>query len=212
MILFFNLLIDVLIIIFLFVLFGISHTILASNKIKQRIVEGAGNKIAYYRLFYNFISLISFLIIYEISPKPDVVIYDLNYPWDIIILVPQVLSLFGLIWSVKHVDLKEFLGISQIKRYLKNEYKINELDEHSELIIKGAYKYSRHPIYFFSILFLGFRPVMDVFYLTFFFCLIVYFIIGSVYEEKKLVEKFGAEYLEYQKRVPALIPYKIFNK
>lgn len=208
MILFFN----VLIIIFLFALFGIMHSILASNKIKQKIVEGAGNKIAYYRLFYNFISLITFFIIYEISPKPDVIIYDLQYPWDIIILIPQVLSLIGLIWAVRPIDLKEFLGVNQIRRYMKNEYNINELDEHSELIIKGAYKYSRHPIYFFSILFLGFRPVMDVFYLTFFSCLIVYFIVGSIYEEKKLVEKFGAEYVEYQNRVPALVPYKIFNK
>lgn len=208
MILFFN----VLIIIFLFALFGIMHSILASNKIKQKIVEGAGNKIAYYRLFYNFISLITFFIIYEISPKPDVIIYDLQYPWDIIILIPQVLSLIGLIWAVRPIDLKEFLGVNQIRRYMKNEYNINELDEHSELIIKGAYKYSRHPIYFFSILFLGFRPVMDVFYLTFFSCLIVYFIVGSIYEEKKLVEKFGVEYVEYQNRVPALVPYKIFNK
>ncbi|OGU34431.1 MAG: hypothetical protein A2068_11775 [Ignavibacteria bacterium GWB2_35_6b] len=208
MILFF----DVLIIIFLFALFGISHSILASNKIKQKIVEGAGNKIAYYRLFYNFTSLITFFIIYEISPKPDVIIYDLQYPWDIIILVPQILSLIGLIWAVRPIDLKEFLGLNQLKRYLKGEYDSKELDEHSELIIEGAYKYSRHPIYFFSILFLGFRPVMDVFYLTFFSCLIVYFIVGSIYEEKKLVEKYGVKYAEYQKRVPALVPYKIFNK
>ena len=203
---------DVIIIIFLFGLFGISHSILASNKIKERIVEGAGSKIAYYRLFYNITSLITFLVIYEISPKPDIVIYDLSYPWDIVILVLQVLSLFGFIWASRLVDLNEFIGISQVKRYLKNEYDEKELDEHSELIIKGAYKYSRHPIYFFSILFLGFRPVMDVFYLTFYICLIVYFIIGSIYEEKKLVKKFGVKYKEYQKNVPALVPYKIFNK
>lgn len=153
MILFFDLLIDVLIIIFLFALFGISHSFLASNNIKRKIVEGAGNKIAYYRLFYNFISLITFFIIYEISPKPDVIIYDLKSPWDIIILVPQILSLFGLIWAVKPIDLKEFLGLNQLKRYLKDEYNTNELDEHSELIIEGAYKYSRHPIYFFQFCF-----------------------------------------------------------
>ena len=208
MILFF----DVLSIIFLFGLFGVSHSILASNKIKQRIVEGAGNKIAYYRLFYNATSLISFFVIYEISPKPDVIIYDLNYPWDIVIFVFQVLSLIGLIWAVKPIDGKEFIGISQIKRYLKNEYNANELDERSEIKIKGAFKYSRHPIYFFSILFLGLRPVMDVFYLTFYICLIVYFIVGSVYEEKKLVERFGVKYIEYQKNVPAFVPYKIFKK
>lgn len=204
--------IDVLIIILLFGLFGVSHSVLASNKIKQRIVEGAGNKIAYYRLFYNLTSLIIFFVLYEVSPKPGVIIYDLTYPWDIFILVLQVLSLLGFVWAVRHIDLKEFIGINQIRRYLKNEYNIRELDEHSELIIDGAYKYSRHPVYFFSILFLGFRPIMDVFYLTFYICLILYFIVGLIYEEKKLVEKFGVKYIEYQKRVPALVPYKVFAK
>ena len=203
---------DVLIIVVLFLLFGVSHSFLASNFIKQRIVEEAGNKIAYYRLFYNVSSLITFFVIYEISPKPDVVIYDLNYPWDFVILVFQILSLFGLIWSAKPINLKEFLGISQIKRYFENKYNSLDLDEHSDLVVTGAYKFSRHPIYFFSILFLGFRPIMDVFYLTFFICIIVYFVVGSIYEEKKLVKKFGVKYTEYQKRVPGLIPYKIFKK
>lgn len=207
-----SLFLDVTTIILLFGLFGISHSLLASNKIKERIVEGAGNKIAFYRLFYNVTSLISFLVIYELSPKPGIEIYDLAYPWDIAVVVLQVFSLFGIIWSARPIDMNEFIGIGQIKRYFKNEYDIHELDEHSELIIKGAYKYSRHPIYFFSILFLGFRPIMDVFYLTFYICLIVYFIVGAVYEEKKLVKKFGVQYLEYQKKVPALLPYKIFYK
>lgn len=207
-----TLFLEVLTIIILFALFGISHTILASNKIKQRIVEGSGNKIAFYRFFYNAVSLITFFAVYEISPKPDVIIYDLIYPWDIVILILQVLSLFALIWSIMPIDGMEFLGINQIKRYLKNEYDNKDLDEHSELIIKGAFNYSRHPIYFFTILFLGFRPIMDVFYLTFYICLILYFIVGSVYEEKKLVEKFGDQYRDYQKKVPHLIPYKIFSK
>lgn len=205
------LLFDLLIIILLFALFGVSHSILALNKVKKRIADGVGNKIAFYRLFYNIISLLTFFALYEIAPKPNVIIYDLNYPWDIYILVPQFLSLIGLIWAVRPIDLKEFIGINQIIRYLNGNYNSDELDEHSQLIIEGAFKYSRHPIYFFSILFLGFRPVMDVFYLTFYICLIVYFIVGSIYEEKKLSIKFGVKYTDYQKKVPAFVPYKIFT-
>jgi protein-S-isoprenylcysteine O-methyltransferase Ste14 len=40
-------------------------------------------------------------------------------------------------------------------------------------------------------------------------CVIVYFYTGSIYEERKLIEIFGDEYIEYQKRVSRILPVKI---
>lgn len=199
---------DIFIIVFLFAIFAVSHSLLASNKIKRLIAERAGNLIAFYRLFYNLSSFLIFLFVYLESPKPDVIVYDLHYPYDIITFAFQILSLFGLLWAAKSVNVREFLGFSQIKRFIENSYKTEDLDEIQEFTAKGAYKYMRHPIYFFSILFLAFRPTMDLFYLTMLICAVVYFYIGSIYEEKKLVEKFGDKYSEYQKNVPRIIPVK----
>ncbi|MFH1196668.1 MAG: isoprenylcysteine carboxylmethyltransferase family protein [bacterium] len=199
---------DILLIVLLFGLFGIAHSFLASVKIKQKITESAGSRIAFYRLFYNIISFILFIVVYEISPKPDVIIYDLNPPFDLIIVGLQVLSFIGILWAGSFVNLKEFLGISQVIRYMKNEYDTSELDEHQQLITKGPFKFSRHPIYFFSILFIGLRPTMDLFYLVMFACLTVYFYAGSYFEEKKLAAKFGQTYIDYQKNVPRIFPIK----
>ncbi len=202
---------DALVIVALWFLFGLSHSILASNNLKRKLIEQIGEKVAFYRLFYNISSLILFLVIYQVAPKPGITLYDLIYPWDIIILVFQIFSLIGLIWAASSVNLWEFLGIAQIKRYYRGEYNTSELDERYELKKSGAFKYSRHPIYFFSILFLGLRPTMSFFYLVFFICLTLYFIIGSIYEEKKLVELFGDEYVQYQQETPRLVPIKFFN-
>ena len=171
---------NALIIILLFSIFGYFHSFLASNKIKRTIAEKAGDKIAFYRLFYNAVSLISFFLIYELSPKSGIIIYDLNYPWDIVILVLQFFALLGFLWAASKVDLLEFVGIKQIKRWMDGNYNSAELDEKYVLKIEGAFKYSRHPIYFFSILFLGLRPTMSFFYLIFFICITAYFIIGSI--------------------------------
>ncbi len=203
-----NLVVDGLIILGLFLLFGVSHSILASNKIKFWMIRRFGTKIAFYRLFYNLSSLVVFYIFYAFSPKPDVIIYDLQPPLDILVVVLQALSLVGFIWASTSIDVWEFLGIKQIQRYFKGTYKIEELDENLTFIVGGAFKYSRHPIYFFSILFLSFRPEMDFFYFTFLVLSIIYFNIGSYFEEKKLIERFGVRYLKYQKIVPKLIPYK----
>ncbi|HMU42226.1 MAG TPA: methyltransferase [Ignavibacteriaceae bacterium] len=198
-------------IIFLFIVFGFLHSILASLWLKKKLAGWLGNKMAFYRIFYNIFSIISLAIIYDLSPQPNIIIYDLQSPFDLIILIPQFGSLIGAFMSFKFFSTKEFLGIDQVKRYLLNDYSADELDERMSFRIEGPYRYCRHPVYFFSIMFLLFRPAMDLFYITFLVCIILYFWIGSIYEEKKLVKIFGSDYLEYQKYVPAIIPYKLFS-
>lgn len=202
--------IDILAIIILFSLFAISHSWLASRKLKKKLAEKIGNKIAFYRIFYNVSSVFFFIAFYELSPKPDLIIYELQPPFDLIIFTFQILSLFGLIISASKIDIKEFLGINQIERFFDNNYQIDDLDEKHVLKIEGTFKLVRHPIYMFSILFLGLRAQMSLFYLVMFISVIIYFYIGSILEEKKLLEIFGEEYRQYQKRVPRIFPIKIF--
>ncbi len=201
-----TLLLDVIIILLLFSLFGISHTLLASDKFKKMLAGTIGERIAFYRLFYNISSLIILYFLYVVAPKPDITIYNLYYPFDIIVYLLQLVSIAGFIWSARYIDLKEFLGANQVIRYINGNYNKNELDEKSELKIEGALKYCRHPVYLFSILFLLFRPSMDLFYLVFFIVMTIYFIVGSYYEERKLVDKYGDKYRTYQQNVARLIP------
>ena len=199
---------NILLIIFLFLLFGWSHSVLASNKIKEAVRINFPQLLPFYRLSYNIVSLFTFYLFWTFSPKPDVILYDLSSPFDIIILLPQFASLLALLWTLKYVDGKEFLGISQIQRWKAGVYIDEELDETSVLRIEGPYKFSRHPIYLFSIFFLLFRPTMNLFYFVFVLCSLLYFSIGSFYEEKKLVERFGSDYVSYQKNVSKIFPAK----
>ncbi len=200
---------DIFLTLVLFSFFGLIHSFLASRKLKDKLAEKIGDSIAFYRLFYNFISLITFIAAYSLSPKPDVIIYDLDSPFDIIIFAVQVLSLMGLYWVSRYINMKEFLGINQIKRFMADQYDIEDRDEKLELINRGPFKIVRHPVYFFAIIFLGARPQMDLFYLVFFVCMTAYFIAGSYFEEKKLVKVFGQKYIDYQNNVPRIFP-KIF--
>ena len=205
-----HLVVDVFIIVLLFTLFGYIHSLLASEKVKILFKKYFGELIAFYRLLYNHFSLISLYFIYEYLPKPYIIIYSLPYPFDLLVLIPQFLSLAGLFWAFRYICFKEFLGLDQIKRFFEKRY-TTELDEEFTLRIEGPYRYSRHPLYFFSITFLLFRPVMDLFYLTFFICIVTYFYIGSFYEEKILVRQFGKIYEYYRSEVPRIIPVKIFK-
>ncbi len=199
---------NVLLTFLMFGVFAFLHSFLASNNVKSKIIKKSGNFIAFYRLLYVIFSLISFWIVFTFAPHSDFFIYDLPHPFDLLILVPQFLSLFGLLWCLKYFSVKEFLGINQIQRWKSGNYNINENDEQLTLRIEGPYKYSRHPVYFFSILFLIFRPEMDLFYAGLLICIISYFYIGTFYEERKLVQKFGERYINYQKNTPRIFPLK----
>ena len=168
--------IDVLVLILLFALYGFIHSVLASEKVKIIFRNTFGKLIAFYRLAFNIFSLIGLYFIWDLAPHPSLQIYKLPSPFDYLVLIPQFIALIGIIWCFKYVCFKEFIGLNQIDRYLKNEYSETELDENYTLRIEGPYKFSRHPIYFFSIIILLFRAEMDLFYLTMFLSFTVIFL------------------------------------
>lgn len=203
--------IDLFIVIFALTCFGISHTFLASLKVKNYLKNNYPKVLPFYRLFYNLSSLLILYFFFLYLPQPDIIVYDLINPYDFIILGLQLLSLLGLILAFRFFSFKEFIGISQIKRWYQGHYNPDDLDEKMSLKIKGPYRYMRHPVYFFSIMFLVLRPLMDITYLTVVICFVIYFYIGSYYEEKKLVKIFGDDYINYQKNVPRIFPVKFFH-
>lgn len=203
-----NYVIDVVVLIILFALYGFVHSVLASVKVKLYFRKIFGKFIAFYRLGYNLFALLGLYLIWDLAPHPSLQIYQLSSQFDYLVLIPQFVSLVGIFWCFKYVCFKEFIGLSQIDRYLKDDYSDNDLDENYTLRIAGPYKFSRHPIYFFSIIILMFRAEMDLFYLTVFILSIAYFYIGSYYEEKKMVRLFGDDYRNYQKKVPRIFPNK----
>ena len=200
---------DVLVIFLLFALYGFVHSVAASEKVKILFKKVFGKLIGFYRLGFNIFAVVGLYLIWDLAPRPSLQIYKLPPPYDYLVLIPQFISLAGIIWCFKYICFKEFIGLNQIDRYLKNEYSENDLDENYTLRIEGPYKFSRHPIYFFSIIILMFRAEMSLFYLTMFISFTAYFYIGSYYEEKKMVRLFGDDYRNYQKKVPRIFPFKI---
>ena len=200
---------DVLILLLLFALYGFIHSVLASERAKLFFRQNFGKAIAFYRIGFNIFSVIGLYLIWEFGPYPSLQIYTLPQPYDYLVLIPQFLALLGMIWCFKYVNFREFAGLNQIDRFFNKQYSENDLDENYTLRIEGPYKFSRHPIYLFSIIFLLFRAEMNLFYLTMFISFTIYFYVGSVYEEKKMVKLFGDIYRNYQLNVPRILPFKL---
>jgi protein-S-isoprenylcysteine O-methyltransferase Ste14 len=100
--------------------------------------------------------------------------------------------------SFSFYDTGEFLGISQARGILEEQGFIKD----------GILRYVRHPLYSGSMLFLIgyliFAP--NIVNLVSVALMIIYFIVGSYFEEKKLIKSFGKSYAQYRSEVPAFIP------
>ncbi|MDD2352807.1 MAG: isoprenylcysteine carboxylmethyltransferase family protein [Atribacterota bacterium] len=82
-------------------------------------------------------------------------------------------------------------------------------DKDIGIVTEGVFNIVRHPMYFGSILlFFSFVILSNsvlALLVWILICIFYYFI--SRYEEKLLINKFGDEYKEYQKKVPMFIPF-----
>lgn len=113
-----------------------------------------------------------------------------------------VLTTFGVMTiqsSFRQFSFKGFMGFTNEKKELKTD---------------GVLKYVRHPIQAGMILvvlgFFFFIPNLPT--LISCVCVLIYIPIGIYFEEKKLVALYGDQYIEYKKRVPAIIPTSLLQK
>ncbi len=169
----------------------------------------------WYRGFYVFQSLFLLIpAIYFYSKLPSEEFFHPGFAVKIFLGAVFAFALIFGIYTAKFYNNASFLGLEQIRQYLYKGTK--EYDLHRELSMDGTLKYIRHPYYFSGLLLLWSRPlytkdlVLNVVFT-------LYFIIGSINEERKLKNIFGKEYVDYCRNVPMLIPkflnpYYIFRK
>jgi protein-S-isoprenylcysteine O-methyltransferase Ste14 len=182
------------------VLYFIIHSVFAAHFVKKFFSRYFSGLFKYYRIIYNLFATLGVLAIFMYqSTFPQLYFYTPN---TAITFLGLALASVGLILakeSFEYYDFKEFLGVRQMKGELEDQ----------GLKRQGLLNYIRHPLYSASILlllgYLIFAPsIINLITAT---CMVLYFFIGSYFEEKKLIRAFGEDYINYKKEVPAFIPH-----
>jgi protein-S-isoprenylcysteine O-methyltransferase Ste14 len=120
----------------------------------------------------------------------------------------RILQCFGIwvfIQAGKKTDFLYFIGVRQVIRHKKGE---PESDDET-LIRDGIYGRVRHPLYLGSILVLWGEPYLVSARNGLIIVILstLYFYLGSMLEERRMVRQFGDEYRRYQREVPRLFPF-----
>jgi len=127
-------------------------------------------------------------------------------PWRIAQLLLFAITLILLIGGARHYDFKQFIGLRQFDRRDTGR----SLSDTGRLQTQGMLGVTRHPWYAGAIAFLWAFD-LSVARLISNIILTAYLIVGTILEERKLVDEFGDEYRLYQKRVPMLLPLGFFR-
>jgi len=101
------------------------------------------------------------------------------------------------------LDWREFLGFRDMGIVSKKKGRAT-----GQLIIRGIYGVVRHPQFSAGLLMLWVRTLRDT-DVVISAVLSAYLLVGAYLEERRLVMKFGEEYVRYRESVPAFIPMRI---
>lgn len=178
--------------------YGAFHSLLASPAVKRIVEPKLGRA---YRLVYNGVAGITLLPVLALAPLlPDRLLYRVPAPVSWAMAAIQLGAVLAAGFTLLQTDILRFLGIRQL------------LQSHplppNKLHVGGLYRAVRHPLYFFSLVFLWFSPRMSLNQLALYAAFSAYLLWGALLEERKLAAQFGPAYRAYRRRVPMLIPWK----
>lgn len=179
-----------------FLIFAAVHSLLAIPLVKKFLTGRTQPGHWAYRLIYNLTSLAMFgwvMASYRNTP----VIYVVPGAWSLAMYLLQGILLAALVCCVRQTGTADFLGLP-----LKEGAQSNS----NRLVTGGCYGVVRHPLYLISMLFLLFNPVITTRWLILSALSSVYFIVGALVEERRLLTEHGEQYQAYQLTVPFLIP------
>jgi methanethiol S-methyltransferase len=180
------------------------HSATIAGAIAARVQVRLGGAARCYRLLYNAVAVATFIPVVAYAWAVRTAPF---FAWEGGLRVIQFAFLATafpfLVLGFRRYDLGQMVGLSQLRCDASGK----GIAAGGKLDTGGILSVVRHPMYFATALLLWARP-LDVSAIIVNTILTVYLVVGTLLEERRLVDEFGDAYRAYQKDVPMLVPYK----
>ena len=161
-----------------------------------------GARIAYYRLFYDLFSVASIVPLYLLERRmPGEPLFVWSFPLSLIQWTMLAAGLALMVAGGRQYNQRYFFGLQQIA-----DARAGRIEQPAVFKAEGILRRVRHPYYTAGILIVLFLGNITTVTIATKAVLILYFIVGTLLEERKLVAEFGEECRIYQREVPMLVP------
>ncbi len=183
------------------VFFFVQHSSMIRREFRVRVENYISRE--YYPALYSIVSGISLLLVLGLWQRVSHVIWETSDAWSWTMRALFFLALAGYLWGAGSFRQFDPFGTRHLIVLARGK-----TPRPISLVAHGAYRWMRHPLYFFSVLMIWAYPVVTFDRLLFNILWSGWVVVGTVLEERDLVHEFGEEYRQYQARVPMMIPYR----
>jgi hypothetical protein len=197
-------------------LWALVHSVLASKQVKGLIRRVAGSRYrdGLYRFIFNAQSVVSLLwAARRFSRLPDKNLYHARPPWSWLFRASQVAPLGMLLSGVRVMGILRFAGLTPLRDLLTGndvrpapEAQGPPVGSDDEVVMAGAFRFSRHPGNLGALGFFLFLPRMTANRAVLVVLVTLYAVLGSMHEEYRLRAAYTAAYERYRMLVPFLVP------
>lgn len=118
------------------------------------------------------------------------------------------LAVAGFAWGVHALRTFDLLGLRPIRQHLRGDELPSTGLAANHLVVRGPYRWVRHPLYSCVIVLLWANPVMSLDRLLLAAVWTTWIFVGALLEERDLISEFGEVYRQYRAQVPILIPWR----
>ena len=169
---------------------------LAADSVKRHLPFGPWHRLAYIGFAVVHLAAIWWLVQSLLADAPPLGL-SATLGW-----MGNALTIAGLgiiAVALLGYDRGRFLGTSQVRR--------PDEAEDERLRIDGLHRYVRHPLYSGLFLILWGHAQTE-FALATAIWASIYLVIGTVFEERRLIARYGEAYRDYRARTPAYVPWR----
>jgi len=194
----------------LLLVFFAQHSVMVRRPIRARLAKVIPVRYdaAFYAITSGLALTLAAVLYQRVSAPPLFVLHGYSR-FMVDMLAFLAVAFFA--WGIIALRTFDPFGLGPIRRHLRGSPApaSNAMPSHAEaLVIRGPYRWVRHPLYAAAIILLWATPEMSLGRLVSAALWTTWIMVGTVLEERDLVADFGEGYRQYCKRVPMLVPWR----
>jgi protein-S-isoprenylcysteine O-methyltransferase Ste14 len=182
--------------------FFLQHSVMTRSGFRRRLSSMIRNP--YHPAIYSAASGVVLLVVVVLWQDSQWTLLSVQGPARWALRGAYLAAAVGFVWGARALGKLDTFGLKAIVRHLRDR-KPREMP----FTLRGPYRWVRHPLYLFTLVFFWSFPDLTADRLLFNLLWTAWVFLGTVLEERDLVELFGRDYREYQRDVPMILPLRI---
>lgn len=188
--------------------FFVQHSVMVRRPVRRRLAVVIAQR--YDGAFYAITSGIALAVVAVLLQPGGEPLFVLEGIPRLAVMAAILLAVAGFAWGVHALRSFDLLGLRPIRAHLRGGGgQLSAAHPNGNpLVVRGPYRWVRHPLYSCVIVLLWADPAMSLDRLALAAVWSAWIYVGAVLEERDLTADFGEAYRHYRREVPILIPWR----